>query len=251
MSTRQASMARLETAQAVSTALRNHLPLEDDVFDSLLPEPLGDRSSLYWTPLSVIEMASQWLTEAGARTVLDVGSGPGKFVVATALLSDLFVTGVEHRAALHAAAQGLVEILGAGDRVRLVHAPIDEVDMTQFDALYLFNPFGENLFAEEEQLDKTVALSEARYHEDVARMESTLERAPTGTLFLTYHGFGGRIPGSYFPMKSDFAGSDVLRLWRKSSDDASADSWCEVEGRINLAQTGPRKRASGVGRRKP
>lgn len=250
MSTRQASTARIETAKVVSSALRNHLPLEDDLFDSLLPEPLGQRSSLYWTPLSVIEMASQWLTEAGARTVLDVGSGPGKFVVATALLSDLVVTGVEHRAALHAVAQGLAEILDVGDRVRLVHGPIDEVDMTQFGALYLFNPFGENLFTEEEQLDKTVDLSEARYQKDVALIESTLERAPTGTLFLTYHGFGGRIPGTYFPMRSDFAGSDVLRLWRKGSDEPSADAWFEVEGRINLAQQGPRKRSLGTGGKK-
>jgi hypothetical protein len=89
------------------------------------------------------------------------------------------------------------------------------------DAYYLYNPFGENLFGPQEQLDADVELSDARYHRDIDAVERMLTEAELGTCLLTYNGFGGEIPSSYTEVRVDREMPNVLRMWRKTSRVAS------------------------------
>src|SRR5579872_4063412 len=79
----------------------------DAAFDQHLPEELRAVSQRHWTPLHVAHRCARWLQAEGARTVVDVGSGAGKFCVATALCSSLRLIGLEHRPRLVAAARDL------------------------------------------------------------------------------------------------------------------------------------------------
>jgi len=66
-----------------------------------------------------------------------------------------------------------------------------------------------------------VELSCARYALDVNIVLDTFRRAPKGTLVLTYNGFGGCMPASYQPIRTQRELPCVLRMWRKtrSGDD--------------------------------
>src|SRR5690606_18359090 len=83
------------------------------------------------------------------------------------------------------------------------------------DAYYMYNPFGENLFGWDGQIDSDVELSEERYRRDVATSERLLAAAPLGTYLLTYNGFGGEVPRSYKEVCVDRELPNVLRMWRK------------------------------------
>jgi len=193
---------------------------EDWVFDSIYPPSIRAISRRYWTPVDVARRAARTLWRAGARRVLDVGSGVGKFVlVAADAAPEVQFVGVEQRA-------NLVEVARrAHDRLRLPNASFVLGEATTsswhaFDGFYFFNPFAENLFVDGEQLDDAVELSEARFFRDVVRTERALCQARLGTAVVTYHGLSGRMPACYELSQTTRAGSDWLRLWLKTRDRA-------------------------------
>src|SRR5271166_1034557 len=76
----------------------DQLPAEDRAFDSVYPKHIQALSRRFWTPVSVARSAAQLFREMGARKVLDVGSGVGKFVlVAASAAPELRFVGVEQR----------------------------------------------------------------------------------------------------------------------------------------------------------
>lgn len=175
-------------------------------------------SGTHWTPVAVALQVAQWLEAMGVRTVADLGSGAGKFCVVTALASRCDFVGIEHRSRFVDAASALARTFELKDRVSFRHASLSAESIPRAEAYYLFNPFGENLFGPEAQLGNDVELSTQRYERDVAMVEAFLEKAPVGTIFIEYNGFGGWTPRSFAQMFVDHTHTDVLRLTRKRSD---------------------------------
>jgi SAM-dependent methyltransferase len=199
----------------VAAALRaGHLPA-DRVFDCFLPDDLRTVSSQYWTPLAVAKRAAEWLDDLHVRTVVDIGSGAGKFCVAAALTGSGQFTGLEQRSRLVAAARTLAEVFHIDDRVKFVHGAVGEVAVPVADAYYLYNPFGVYFFGPAEQVDGDVAFTETRRARDVAAVEDLLRRARPGTFVLTYNGFGGRMPADYERIRVDLNMPNELGLWRR------------------------------------
>lgn len=175
-------------------------------------------STSYWSQLAVAACAARWLDQLGVETVVDVGSGAGKFCVATALATRCRFVGVEQRARFVTAANALAAAFGVADRVRFEHGAFGEDPVPRADLYYFYNPFGENLFPYEDRLDLEVELSSSQYVACVAAAEDMLRRAPIGTYLLTYNGFGGRVPASYSPILRERRLPCVLRMWRKTSE---------------------------------
>lgn len=200
-------------------------PLTDESLDSYLPLSARRVSPLFWTSVPIIERAVAWLDKLGVGDVVDLGAGVGKWCVGAALLArhERRYYGLEHRPELVALATDLALHLGVTDRVSfhlgevadLLGRPGPIPGLPAAPAFYLFNPFGENVAPDDEHLDESVELSEARFHRDVAAVEDLLEVAAPGTWVLVYNGFGGRMPSSYEPVRTDFDGPFALRLWRK------------------------------------
>ncbi len=199
----------------VAHALRAGLAVEERDFDRHLPVALRVVSGQYWTPCEVAQRAAQWFDELRVRTVVDIGSGAGKFCVAAALAGNARYVGLEHRLRLVTAARALADVFGVSDRVSFHHATFGDAAPPAADAYYLYNPFGENLFVNGEHLDHDVELTEPRYLRDVAAVEQLLRAAPLGTALLTYNGFGGRLPAGYEQVHVDRALPNILRLWRR------------------------------------
>lgn len=172
-------------------------------------------STQFWTPLAVAWQATHWLRELGARSVLDIGSGAGKFCVAAHLAGGLRCTGLEQRARLVEAARQLARVFEVEEQVCFLHGALGEVPLPEVDAYYMYNPFGENLFGPDDHLDEDVELGTGRYSRDLSAAESLLDGAPVGTVLLTYNGFGGDVPSSYRAIRVDDSRLNVLRAWRK------------------------------------
>jgi predicted RNA methylase len=202
---------------ALKAQLLKAAEVSDAELDALLPVKLRLISDDYWTPIAVAALAAEWLTETGIRRVADVGSGPGKFCIVGAFRTDAEFVGIEHRQALVQVAKATAQRLGLADRARFVHARATFSDLLDFRALYLFNPFGENLRAASRCLDQTIELSESRYREDVELMEQVLRALPPGSRVVTYHGFGGQFPPSFRMTRERALGEDVLQLWVKAA----------------------------------
>lgn len=187
---------------------------EDKAFDNYYPPRVRRVSRRYWTPVSVAETAARWLVEANPTgRVIDVGSGAGKFCIVGALCTSGTFVGVEQRMWLVRAATSAAEAAGVAQRVSFRHERATADFLSTFSAFYLFNPFEENLYGAQDRLDATVELSRDRHDADIQLVERVLAASPEGTRVVTYHGFGGRLPGGFEIERSLPAGSDSIRLW--------------------------------------
>jgi predicted RNA methylase len=201
--------------QRVAEALRAGRCPPDRAFDRFLPDELRVVSGQYWTPLGVAKRVAEWLDELNVRTVVDIGSGAGKFCVAAALAGHCHFIGLEQRSRLVASARTLARVFGVDDRVSFIEGAFGDIATPIADAYYLYNPFGEYRFGSRDHFDRGLELSDKRHARDVAAVEDLLQRARVGTCVLTYNGFGGRVPASYQQIRVDDEMPNGLRLWRK------------------------------------
>jgi SAM-dependent methyltransferase len=205
--------------------------LSDADLDGRLPPDLQAQAHRHWTPVAVTRLGVQWLEEVGVRSVLDLGSGAGKFCVAGACLTPLTFTGVEHRPHLVTAAQALATAFGVTDRVTFLEGDLARAESLSAEALYLYNPFGENLLAPSGHLDGAVELNRRRFQRETARMEAWLARRPRGSWLLTLNGFGGRIPDTYDLLRVRDTEVAPLRLWRRMGRPDQGGYWLELDDR--------------------
>lgn len=201
----------------IAMAIRTGMCPVDRAFDRFLPDELRAVSGQHWTPLLVALRAAEWLGERKVETVVDIGSGAGKFCVAAALAGRCRFTGIEQRPRLVEAARGLARLFDVGDRVTFLDGALGEIPVPEADAYYLYNPFGENLFGSQDHLDEDVELSADRYERDIAAVCDLLQCAPVGTHVIVYNGFGGQVPLGYQEICADHDLPNPLCLWEKTS----------------------------------
>jgi SAM-dependent methyltransferase len=202
-------------ARQLAEAMQRDCPA-DRAFDQFLPERLRVVSAFYWSPLPVAQRAAEWFTDAGVRTVVDIGSGAGKFCVAAALFGRSRFIGLERRPFLVQSARALARLFDVNDRVRFVDGGLGAVPTPIAEAYYFFNPFGSYSFGVERLTNMGDECSEASRAHDVAAAEHLLRRAAVGTWVVTFNGFGGRIPEGYDLARVDWELPAALRMWKKT-----------------------------------
>ncbi len=203
-------------ARRLAKALADGVPIDDWLFDRHLPAELRARSNEHWTPLFVVTRTLEWLESAGVRTVVDLGSGAGKFCVVGALSSRCTFVGVEQRPRLVTAARALAREFGVQDRVSFLRGVLGQCQLPSADAYYLFNPFGENLISRSSHIDAEVELSKTRYVQDIRYVQAFLAQVPKGTIVVKYNGFGSRMPEGFEVVRVDREMPCLLRMWRKT-----------------------------------
>lgn len=201
----------------VAIALRSGHDVPDSTFDLCLPAGLRAASARHWTPLDVAKRVSEWIRQLRIRTVVDVGSGAGKFCVSSALLCSAQFLGIEHRARLVAASRSLAEGFGVGRQVAFEWGVVGCRPMPKVDAYYFYNPFGENLRAGDGQIDDEIQLSRDRYEHDVEWVRQFLHGVPVGTYVITYNGYGALLPSSFCDVRVDRQRGNALRVSKKVS----------------------------------
>ena len=207
---------------SVLQALRAGHRVLNREFDAIYPEPVCRLSAQHWTPVDVARCAAKLLTDGGASQVLDVGAGVGKFCLIGALTTGATFYGIEHRRWLVDIG---IDILRRFEvkRVQLRHCTLEAVRWQNFDAIYLYNPFEENLVHPSLQIDRTVALSRSDSSAMLPASKRFYVSARTGTRVVTYHGYGGWIPESYELVEGRQCGTSQLHLWMKTREETAPD----------------------------
>ena len=185
----------------------------DEIFDSIYPLRYKIISKFHFTPVSVAQVAARFLVQKSGTRVLDIGSGAGKFCMIGASCTQGHFTGVEQRKNLHRLASRLAKLY-APERVEFKLSNITEVDFGDFDAVYYYNSFYENIF-KETAMDQAVILDKTMYTLYTQYMREQLSKMPPGTRLVTYFSFMDEVPGSFEVRHTDF---DLkLKLWEKVS----------------------------------
>ena len=188
--------------------------IEDEKFDLIYPAQIRKLSSVFWTPVAVAAAAAKLLVTAPHTRVLDIGCGPGKFCLVAACLMDGRFAGVEQRSDLLAAARQAASDLHLTD-VELLYGNVMDVDFTDYDAFYLFNPFEENICTGH-KIDRAVSLSPALFKRYTSHVAAQLGAKPISTRVVTYMGYADEIPSCY-DCDSTLFGDD-LKLWIKNRE---------------------------------
>ena len=207
--------AKLEGPDSVVAALASKRKLADSHFDRFLPDDLRAASDLFWTPLDVVVRAAGWIDQLGIKTVVDIGSGVGKFCIAGALATRAAFIGIEQRSRLVNEAQSLATFFGVQDRVSFTDGRFSQITTPTADCYYLFNPFWENMFHRADWLDQEIELGPDRYRQDLRAAKVLFRSLPIGSYVLTYNGIGTRLPDEFEEVFVDRARPGILRLTRK------------------------------------
>lgn len=187
------------------------IELTDTSFNELLPGYLKFAARLYFTPIEVAKKAAEWLTENNEKRILDIGSGVGKFCIAAASHVDSHFYGVEYRKSLVQVGKHIAKHYQLNN-VTLLNVNILDIDFSNYDGFYIFNPFYENL-EKTKRLNDEVKLKAELYQVFLKYTDDQLDKAKVGTKLVTYHGNNFEVPNSYVKINDAFNGD--LKLWVK------------------------------------
>lgn len=187
--------------------------MTDEEFDSLYPIKMKKLSGTHWTPVDVAKKAITFLAEGGRKSVLDLGSGAGKFCLAAGLTLEAKITGVEQRENLVKLSRKLASKYNL-EHVDFIHDDLNNLDFGSYDSFYFFNVFEENINLTD-RLDKENNINLEQYHFYISLIHRKFEKLPKGTRIVTYCGEATEIPESYRLIKSSSKGK--LRFWEKGS----------------------------------
>lgn len=201
------------STRPVARALRTGQRVIDRDLDEVFPLEARRASKVHWTPVAVAAHAARLLADRPGATILDVGSGVGKFCLVAAATVRARIRGIEQRAHLVEIARSAAAKLEVD--VEFIHGTLDSQDPRQVDGIYLFNPFAENLSPVRDRIDNSVELTPERFRRDIEMMERFLRGARLGTRVVTYCGFGGTMPDDYVLSFREWHGSN-LELWVKT-----------------------------------
>ena len=198
--------------RALAAQLAAGLPVPDARFDRLLPAALARLSGLHFTPVAVAASAAAWLTAGGAREVVDLGAGVGKFCLVGAATTAARFTGIELRPGLVQVARDLARRLGI-DRAEFVQADLRTAPLRRYQGFYVYDPFSEAGAEEDERLDPCVPTVDRAA--DVATLLARLEGAAPGSRLAMFCGLGGPVPPGWRLERRQQvnARGDALECW--------------------------------------
>lgn len=188
--------------------------LNDKKFDGLYPEKVQKHSFIHWTPLEIIETASDWLKLNETSHVLDIGSGAGKFCILASMMSQARFTGIEKRGDLVEVAKSLAKKLNT-NRVNFIHSDIVEIDFRDYNAFYYYNPFCEYI-AEFDRIDETIFYDPDSFRSYEDYVIDQLATLPLKTRVVTYCSETFPLPASY--ELRDMLYDGKLALWVKVAE---------------------------------
>jgi hypothetical protein len=207
--------AKLERPASVVAALAAKRAPPDADFDRFLPDDLRAASDVFWTPLDVVTRAAEWIDQLGIKTLVDIGSGVGKFCIAGALATRCAFIGIEQRSRLVSEARSLASFFGVQKRVTFMEGRFSPITTPTADCYYLFNPFWENMFQRQDWLDQEIELGPERYRQDLRAAKVLFRSLPIGSYVLTYNGIGTHLPDEFEEVLVDRARPGGLQLTRK------------------------------------
>jgi SAM-dependent methyltransferase len=164
--------------------LNNYQNFTNSDFDSYYPSFIQKLSKIHWTPIEIIKESIHWVSKFPNIKILDVGSGVGKFCVYGSLLSKHEFTGVEIRKNLVEISNDLANKFST-KRVQFIHSNITEIDFSNYNCIYYYNPFCEQE-AISGLIDENLKIGSLELSKYQNHITNQLEFMPKGTLLISY-----------------------------------------------------------------
>lgn len=181
-------------------------------FDQLYPPAIRSLSKKQWTPLAIARKAANFLAAEKDTSILDIGSGVGKFCLAAAFFKpDSFYYGVEQRKGLVGHAESAKEKLRL-ENVSFIAGNFTQLDFRQYDHFYFYNSFYENL-AGTDKIDDSIDYSGELFNYYNRFLFRLLQLKPAGTRLATYHSLEDEVPRDYHVVGSE--ADNLLKFWIK------------------------------------
>ncbi|MBS1528394.1 MAG: methyltransferase [Bacteroidetes bacterium] len=185
--------------------------MNDTTFDRVYPNDIRIKSKKHWTPLNIARKAADFLAEPDA-TVLDIGSGAGKFCLAGAYdHPEIIFCGVEQRHDLVLCAEAAKNHMGLTN-AHFLYANMTQVKFSEFDHFYFYNSFYENIDGDD-AIDNSIETSYSLYSYYTRYLYAELEKKPPGTKLVTFHSAGEEVPKSF--RLADISFDMMLQMWIK------------------------------------
>ncbi len=183
----------------------------DAAFDGLFPIHIQKLSAIHWTPVNVAITAARFLTARENANILDIGAGVGKFCITGSFFTNGIFTGVEQRKNFVTIGNKIIRQFGLY-KAELVHANFTEINMSEYNGIYFYNSFHENIVLDD-SLDEQVERSSGLYNKYTEHLLAGLKEMPAGTRLATYWLSVTEIPACYRMYESHY--NNLLKLWVK------------------------------------
>jgi hypothetical protein len=184
----------------------------DAKLQQLYPEPIRSLARMHWSPLYIAQKVVSYLAPNDHVKVLDIGSGVGTFCLAGAFYKpSVSFFGVEQRKNLIDHAECARKKLGFPN-VHFIHRNFTQLDLCEYDHLYFYNAFFENLDGAE-KIDNEMAYSNELYNYYNIYLYNQLEKMPIGTRVATYCSWDDEIPPCYHMIEAHY--NKLLKFWIK------------------------------------
>lgn len=181
-------------------------------FNQLYPLDVQMLDKRHWTPLAVARKAADFLAAESKVSILDIGSGAGKFCLGAAYYKpDAYYFGVEQRKSLIQYAEDAGAMLRQHN-VSFIEGNFTQLDLRNYDHFYFYNAFYENLYGTE-KIDNSIDYSPELYAYYNHYLYKQLELKPAGTRLATFHSLEYEIPPGYHEVGSAF--DNLLKFWIK------------------------------------
>lgn len=205
---------RREQAALVARLLRGGQAVRDGTFDAIYPRAVGRASVIHWTPVRIGARVVELLGLRPGERLLDIGAGAGKLCIVAAAMSGATVRGIERHPGLVTVACEAARRFGVD--VDFGVGSFESEDPTDYQALYLFNPFNDTV--DVPGLDHERFRGRAAF--DIRAAERFLQNARAGARLVTLCGFGGTVPDDWVLVYEQAWVGGVLALWEKTDEPA-------------------------------
>jgi SAM-dependent methyltransferase len=184
----------------------------DAKFDQLYPLSIQMLADRHWTPLAVARKAASFLAVEKGASILDIGSGVGKFCLAAAhYRPDAFYYGIEQRKRLVGYAEASRKRLGL-ENISFINGNFTQTDFRDYDHFYFFNPFYENILGTP-KIDRSIDYSFELFNYYNRYLHEQLKQKPSGTRLASFHSLDEEMPRGYHIVGSEM--DDLLKFWIK------------------------------------
>ena len=201
-------LINIENMELINSYLSKSL---DSSFDKIFQKEYSNISKIHWTPIEIAKISTNWLAKTANTKILDIGSGVGKFCIVGSMISNAHFYGIEKRNDLVNESNRLKNKLSL-DKINIINENIVNIDSSEFDSFYYFNPFCEQV-AQYDLIDDKIKTSDAKYDIYEKYVFNQLEKAIVGSRLVTYYS-SNFYPPSSFKIK-DMMFDGELVFWEK------------------------------------
>lgn len=191
----------------------------DAEFDQIYPPRMRAISDIQWSSIPVAHFIAEMIGKDSNLRFVDIGSGIGKLCTLLAYLTKLEITGIEQRRNLFEISERIA-LENSLKRVRYICGNMLDLNWSDYDVFYLFNPFQEHISVPfgSTLIDTDIDLDPKYYNEYVGRVFDELTQLAPGKKVITFHGYGGDMPSSLKLITSRPAENGHICMWERETN---------------------------------